>query len=252
MVRRRLIAGNWKMNLATAAAVSLAESAMSAAAKNENHEVAVFPSFVSLRAVYERTRGSAVAVGAQDVFWKESGAYTGEVSPAMLADAGCKYCIVGHSERRGRFGVADDSPAGFFSDTNEAVNRKISALVFAGIAPILCVGETKAERESERTIEVIDKQILECLAGIESDELVIAYEPVWAIGTGEVCDAAEAERMCGYIHSRTAFGNLRVLYGGSVKADNAAELFSMPSIDGGLVGGASLKANEFTKIIEAK
>jgi triosephosphate isomerase len=170
----------------------------------------------------------------------------------MLSDAGCKYCIVGHSERRGRFGVSDDSPAGFFSDTNEAINRKIAALVFAGITPILCVGETKADRDSGNTIQIIDSQLSECLSGIETADMLIAYEPVWAIGTGEVCEPAEAERLCGYIRSRAPIENLRVLYGGSVKADNAASLFSMPSIDGGLVGGASLKADEFTKIIEVR
>jgi triosephosphate isomerase len=240
------------MNLTSAAAVSLVESAMAGASKHTDRDVAVFPSFVLLRQVYEKTRGSHVAVGAQDVFWKEAGAYTGEVSTTMLADAGCKYCIVGHSERRGRFGVEDDTPKGFFSESNETINKKLNALVFAGITPILCIGETKDERERGETIRVLDTQLSECLAGIETDEMVIAYEPVWAIGTGEVCDAAEAEKMCGYIHTKAPFENLRVLYGGSVKADNAAQFFSMPSIDGGLVGGASLKADEFTKIIEAK
>jgi triosephosphate isomerase len=231
------------MNLTAAAAVSLAESAMAAASRNPDHEVTIFPSFVSLGPVYEKTRGSSVSLGAQDVFWKESGAYTGEISPGMIADAGCKYCIVGHSERRGRFGVADDTPSGFFSDTNETINRKIAALVFAGITPILCVGETKAERENGDTIKVLEEQIEECLSAIEAPEMVIAYEPVWAIGTGEVCDAAEAEKLCGYIHSRAPIESLRVLYGGSLKSYIAAHLFIIPSIEGCLVGGASLNAD---------
>jgi triosephosphate isomerase len=251
MDRRRLIAANWKMNLTVAEAVSLTESVVSAAAKFPRVEVAIFPSFVSLRPISDRLRGLPVGLGAQDVFWKDSGAYTGEISPNMLTDVGCKFCIVGHSERRGRFGVQDDSPEGFFADTNQTVNRKLSALIYAGITPILCVGETMEERERGDTISVIDSQIKQCLEGIETDEMIIAYEPVWAIGTGAVCEPAEAEKMCGYIHSCANQENLRVLYGGSVKADNAGSLFSMPSIDGGLVGGASLKADEFAKIIAA-
>ena len=237
------------MNLTVAGAVSLAETVISASAKWPQAEVVIFPSFVSLRPVCERLLGTPVSLGAQNVFWKDSGAYTGEVSPTMLADVGCKFCIVGHSERRGRFGVQDDTPKNFFVDTNEIINRKLSALVYAGITPILCVGETMDERERGEMIDVIDSQIKQCLDGIEAREMVIAYEPVWAIGTGEVCDAAEAEKMCGYIHTCANQDNLRVLYGGSVKADNAESLFSMPSIDGGLVGGASLKAEEFAKII---
>ena len=169
----------------------------------------------------------------------------------MLTDVGCKYCIVGHSERRGRFGVQDDTPEGFFADTNETVNRKMAALISAGIVPILCVGETAEERQGGHAIDVIDAQLKECLVGIEAKNMVIAYEPVWAIGTGEVCDAAEAEKMCSYIHTCAKLEDLLVLYGGSVRADNAESLFSMPSIDGGLVGGASLKAAEFAQIIEA-
>ena len=240
------------MNLTVAGAVSLAESVRSSAEKNTKVDVAVFPSFVSLRPVFDRIRGSEVAIGAQDVFWKESGAYTGEVSPTMLADVGCMYCIVGHSERRGRFGVQEDIPEGFFSDTNETINRKIAALLYVGITPILCVGETKKERENGETIRVIESQLAECLSDIDAPEMVIAYEPVWAIGTGAVCEPGEAEKLCSFIHGSVKLDNLRVLYGGSVKADNAESLFSMPSIDGGLVGGASLKSEEFAKIIAVK
>lgn len=240
------------MNLAVPGAVSLAESTLTAAEKNPHVEVAVFPSFVSLRPVYERIRGTALSLGAQDVFWKESGAYTGEVSASMLTDTGCRYCIVGHSERRGRFGLSDDTPVGFFSDTNETINLKLLALTFAGITPILCVGETAQERSTGETVRVIEQQLQEGLDGVETANLVIAYEPVWAIGTGEVCDAAEAEKMCSFIQTAAENHSARVLYGGSVKAGNAASLFSMPSIDGALVGGASLSAVEFAHIIGAK
>ena len=237
------------MNLTIPCAVSLAETVAAAALKYSGVDVAIFPTFVSLLPVAERIRGSQVALGAQDVFWKESGAFTGEISAAMLSDVGCRYCIVGHSERRGRFGVSDDTPAGFFSDTNATVQRKISALVYTGIIPILCVGETADERSNGLANEVIETQLAECLEGVEAPEMVIAYEPVWAIGTGQVCDPAEAESQCRLIREIAQHDNLRVVYGGSVNAQNAASLFSMPSIDGALVGGASLKADDFARII---
>jgi triosephosphate isomerase len=237
------------MNLTIPCAVSLAESMRSVAEKNAEADVAVFPSFVALWSVGNVLARSSLALGAQDVFWKESGAYTGEISPKMLSDVGCRYCIVGHSERRGRFGVADDSPPNFFADTNETVARKLSALVYVGITPILCVGETAEERSEGHTEAVLETQLTESLAYVsEGNELVIAYEPVWAIGTGEVCDPDEAARACAFIshHVQTP---CRVLYGGSVKKSNAKALFEKTAIEGALVGGASLDAEEFAAII---
>ncbi len=240
------------MNLTVPAAISLAKSVQDAAERNPAVEVAVFPSFVSLFRVAQVASGSVLSVGAQDVFWKEGGAYTGEISASMLLDAGCKYCIVGHSERRGRFGVPEDTPEGFFAETNATVSRKISALLFAGITPILCVGETAAERSAGSTARVIETQLREALVDVEVTDLIVAYEPVWAIGTGSVCEPEGAERQCAFIRDVCAIDGLRVLYGGSVKGDNARSLFAMPSIDGGLVGGASINADEFTKIINTK
>ncbi len=241
------------MNLTIPCAVSLAGSVRSAAAKSSGVDVAVFPSFVAMRSVADCLAGSSVSLGAQDVFWKENGAFTGEVSPGMLVDVGCRYCIVGHSERRGRFGVADDTPPGFFSETNQTVSKKLAALAFVGIAPILCVGETAEERAAGHTDPVLQTQLAESLALVtaeELQELVIAYEPVWAIGTGQVCDPDEAARICKFIKERSQI-SCAVLYGGSVKRNNARALFEKTEIDGALVGGASLDADEFSAIIAA-
>lgn len=241
------------MNLTIPSAVSLAESVRSAAKKCPTVDVAVFPSFVALQAVAGVLRQDGVALGGQDVFWKESGAYTGEVSPMMLADVGCQYCIVGHSERRGRFGVADDSPANFFGDTNETVARKVSALVSVDIMPILCVGETAAERSAGLTEPVLQEQLAESLSLVSNGEvgqIVIGYEPVWAIGTGEVCAPEEAARICNLIKGYSPVP-CKVIYGGSVKKVNATALFEEAAIDGALVGGASLDALEFEAIIAA-
>ena len=195
---------------------------------------------------------------AQDVFWLDSGAFTGQVSASMLADAGVRMCLVGHSETRGRFGKLDvpESTLGYFAETDETVNLKIKALLKHRVTPILCVGETLEEREAERTDAVIQAQIRGALAGVsEFANGVVAYEPVWAIGTGKTCDAAEASRVCGVVRAavREMLGgqadSVRVLYGGSVKAANAKELFGMADIDGGLVGGASLQAEEFCRIV---
>lgn len=238
------------MNLSISQAVSLAQAVVGVSARNPQVEVALAPTFVSLQAVGNEIKGTGVALSAQDVFWKSSGAYTGEVSPEMLNDVGCSYCIVGHSERRGRFGVAEDIPQGFFADTNETVSRKLNALIDAGITPILCVGETADERQSGATDTVLQTQLVESLAGAPDYPLVIAYEPVWAIGTGQTCEAVEAARICARV-KEIANRPCRVLYGGSVKSGNAKELFAHSEIDGALVGGASLAAQEFSAIIEA-
>ncbi len=226
-----------------------------------NVDVAVCPSYLTIPRVRELVKDTHVKVGAQDVFWKESGAFTGKVSAPMLIEQGVTYCIVGHSETRGRFGkleVSDESVP-FFSESDHTVNLKIRALLFHSITPILCVGETDDERKAGKTDTVIREQLAAALEGIDPSELyffVVAYEPVWAIGTGNTCDSAEAGRVCRLIRTELAglldedvAANIRVLYGGSVKASNAAELFSQEGIDGGLVGGASLDPGEFSRIV---
>ncbi len=226
-----------------------------------NVDVAVCPPFTSIARVRELCRNTHIQVGAQDVFWKECGAFTGQICAAMLYDLGCTYCIVGHSETRGRFGKTEvsENSLGYFAETDHTVNLKIRALNFHSVNPILCVGETDDERTAGNTEEVIRRQLAGALEGIDSSELyflAIAYEPVWAIGTGNTCPSAEADRVCGVI--REMLGELvdvdvanevRILYGGSVKPENAKELFSKPNIDGGLVGGASLDPTSFSRIV---
>ena len=226
-------------------------------------DVGLCPPYLAIDCVHHLLRHSRVMVGAQDVFWKDSGAFTGQVSAQMLSDAGCKLCIVGHSETRGRFGKleVDESSLGYFAETDETVNLKIKALLYCNITPILCVGETLSEREAGKTDEVIASQLRGGLAGVDGAEFfsgVVAYEPVWAIGTGKTCDTPEAERVCGMIRTELASifdedvaQSIRIQYGGSVKANNARELFSQPNIDGGLVGGASLNPQEFAQIVHA-
>jgi len=225
-------------------------------------EILLCPAFVALQAVAEAIRGSELKLGAQNVFWRDVGAFTGQVSPPMLAAVGCEYVILGHSEARGRFGVTDPdldaSLLPYFSETEATLNRKLRAVLPHGLKPILCVGETLAEREAGQTESVIRAQLEGALDGLASDELyelVIAYEPVWAIGTGQVCDADEANRVCGFIRQtlRELYDAemaefVRILYGGSVKASNAHALLHQPEIDGALVGGASLSAEEFEQI----
>ncbi|MCX7798819.1 MAG: triose-phosphate isomerase [Fimbriimonadales bacterium] len=260
-MRKKLVVGNWKMNLVQPQALSLVESLVKKLSATDAVDVAVCPPYTSIAAVVQALKGTQISVGAQNVFWKDSGAFTGCVSAPMLADAGCKLCIVGHSETRGRFGKLeiDADDVGYFAETNRTVNQKIQALLYHSVMPILCVGETLAEREAGQTDSVIQTQLREALQGVDASELgsfSVAYEPVWAIGTGQVCDAKEASRVCGMIRrtladlydQQTAEG-IRILYGGSVKGSNSKELFSQPDIDGGLVGGASLDPNDFTAIV---
>ena len=261
-MRRILVAGNWKMNYSPAEAAGVAKS-LAEAVTSASAEVLICPPFLALDRVIGALAGSHIGVGAQDVFWKEKGAFTGNISATMLASLGIRYAIVGHSETRGRFGVMEvpESTLPYFGESDETVGLKIQALLAADIAPIFCVGETLAEREAGTTDQVIQSQIRGSLAGIPEsslNSLVIAYEPVWAIGTGKVCDTPEAERICAMIrgeiaklYSEPLSLAVRILYGGSVKPDNAAELFAQPNIDGGLVGGASLKAEDFSKVIAA-
>lgn len=262
-MRTPLIAGNWKMNLTVPEGVALAEQIRQRFGVQEDVEVAVCPAFTALYSVGQALRGSTIKLGAQNVFWKEKGAYTGQIAPAMLSSLHCDYVILGHSETRGRFGQSEIEAEllGYFSETNASLKKKLEAILPYGLRPVLCVGETLAERESHQTDAVIQQQLSETLQAIEPDELrdlVVAYEPVWAIGTGQVCEADEANRVCGLIRSTLAqllhaelAEVVRVLYGGSVKASNANSLLKQPEIDGALVGGASLDPEEFLQIIHA-
>jgi len=260
-MRAKLIAGNWKMNLTSAEATALVKAFIEQIVSLWDVDVVVCPPYLAIPQVRELVKDSQVKLGAQDCFWSDEGAFTGKVSAKMLSDFRCDYCIVGHSETRGRFGKLDtpESTLGFFSETDQSINLKIKALLYYSINPILCVGETAAERKAGETDAVIEKQLRGALDGVDPSEMfafVVAYEPVWAIGTGDTCDPAEAERVCGVIRSMIAqiaaeevAGHVRILYGGSVKPENSQELFKQTNIDGGLVGGASLDANGFVRIV---
>ncbi len=261
-MRTCLIAGNWKMNLTPTESTALARTLRQRIGMRTDVEIVLCPPFVSLPAVADVIRGSEMKLGAQNVFWQDSGAYTGQISPPMLVAVGCEYVILGHSETRGRFGTPDpnltDDLLRYFSENEATLNRKLRAVLPHGLKPILCVGETLEERQQGQTEAVIYRQLDGALEGFDADELfdlVIAYEPVWAIGTGQVCEAEEADRICRLIraHIRERFTDelsafVRVLYGGSVKASNAHALLHQPDIDGVLVGGASLNAEEFEQI----
>jgi triosephosphate isomerase len=263
-VRTPIIAGNWKMNKKPSETEALVREIAPAAAESAAAAV-VCPPFVSLPAAVSAARGTEVRVGAQDLFWKESGAYTGQVAPGMLTDAGATHVIIGHSERRGRFGVPEEGftpeVLALFGESDTTVNLKLHAALRHGLVPIVCCGEILEERRAGVTDTVVARQIERGLAGVTSDQaalVVIAYEPVWAIGTGETCAADEADRVCGIIrgvvgrlHGAGAAAAVRIQYGGSVKPDNASDLLSRPNIDGALVGGASLKASDFNAILRA-
>lgn len=264
MPRKPFIAGNWKMNKTMAEGVALVDELKEMVAGVSGVDIAVCPSFVSLSAVSSALRGTNIQLGAQDTFWEESGAWTRQIAPQMLVDAGCSWVIVGHSETRGRFGAVDHSleeVLPYFGELDATVNRKAKAAFAAGLTPIIACGELLSEREAGKTDDVISAQMNVDLAGLSLEQaarMVIAYEPVWAIGTGKVCDAPEADRVCGVIRGIVAgmYGSevaeaVRIQYGGSVKPDNAAELLHMPNIDGALVGGASLKAADFAAIVKA-
>lgn len=248
-MRRPLIAGNWKMNLDRAGSVELAR-AIAEQAPDAGAEVLVCPPYVYLDPVYQSVDGSSVQVGAQDVYFEGNGAFTGEVSTLMLSDLGCKYVILGHSERRNVIG-----------ETDELINRKVHAALAAGLVPVVCVGELLEQRESGQTVEVIRAQFLGSLAGLSEEQMrstVIAYEPVWAIGTGKTASPEQAQevhadlrKMLEDQYNAGLAEAVRILYGGSVKPANAQELMAQPDIDGALVGGASLQADSFVAIIDA-
>jgi triosephosphate isomerase len=263
-MRTKVIFGNWKLNNTIDESVKLATE-LKAGLPASGVEVGVAPTFLSLNAVAKAVEGSGIKVAGQNCFWKEKGAYTSYISPQFLKDAGATHVIIGHSETRGRFGVEEtvDDPEQLkvFGDTDASVNAKTKFALAAGLVPIVCCGETLAEREAGQTDAVVAGQIEAGLKGLTSEQaagIIIAYEPVWAIGTGKVCDAVEADRVCGVIRStvgkvfgQAAADSVRIQYGGSMKPDNAKELLSKPNIDGGLVGGASLKAADFLAIIAA-
>lgn len=249
-MRKPFIAGNWKMNLLSQSSVDLARSLMSTLPANENVQVAVCPPAVYLQQLGSVLKGSSIGLGAQNMSQQKEGAFTGEVSGSMLKDIGCSCVILGHSERRQ-----------FYGETDALVNAKTVAALSYGLTPIVCVGEMLEQREAGTTAQVIDQQIRGSLSGLSTDqaaELVIAYEPVWAIGTGKTASPAQAEEVHAQIRQLLVelFGKpvadtIRIQYGGSVKADNAAELLGQPNIDGALVGGASLKADSFAAIVAA-
>jgi triosephosphate isomerase (TIM) len=245
-MRIPLIVGNWKMNTTVSEAVKLVCEMRPLLEPINNVEKVVCPPFVSLTAVRETLKGSNIKLGAQNMYFKEKGAYTGEISPLMLADL-CEYVILGHSERRQ-----------YFSESNEIINKKIQAALDAGIKPIVCVGESLEQYESGKTEAVVTDHITGSLRDIpKSNNLVIAYEPVWAIGTGKAATGIQANRVIRLVREIVAklydnsfAWNLRILYGGSVTGDNIAEFIGQSEIDGGLVGGASLKVDQFVSIIK--
>ncbi len=263
-MRKPVIAGNWKMNKTVDETTAFIEQFRPLVEGVENVEILIAPTFVSLHAAGNALAGSAIGLAAQNMFWKESGAYTGEIAPPMLKAVGCRYVIIGHSERRARFGVPEPELTGdllkVFGDNDATVNRKAHAAFEFGLTPIICVGETLDERKAGKTDSVIDYQVHRALEGLAAEQvktIIMAYEPVWAIGTGETCDAPEAGRVCGMIRSVIGelFGGdvadaVRVTYGGSVKPANAEGLLQYDDIDGGLVGGASLKADSFAEIVK--
>ena len=247
-MRRPFIAGNWKMNLTRDESVALARGLVEKTGAESDVEVAVCPPYVYLDAVAQVVEGSAVGLGAQDMYPERPGAFTGEICSEMLLDVGCKYVILGHSERRNVMG-----------ETNEQVNRKLLAAFAAGLIPIVCVGELLEQREAGRTLEVITEQFDGSFAGVSAQQMgsvVIAYEPVWAIGTGKVATPDQAEQvhkdLRGILENRyntDVAAKVQIQYGGSVKPSNAADLLARENIDGALVGGASLKSDDFLGIV---
>ena len=251
-MRKPFVAGNWKMNTNSRTSVELADRLASGSIETAGHSVtvAVFPPFVYLKAVGDALNGSSIAIGAQDVYFEPEGAFKGEISIAMLKDIGCNYCLCGHSERRHVIG-----------ETDELINKKVSAAISGGLLPVLCVGELLEERKAEQTQEIVTRQIEKGLAGLSAEKLeavTIAYEPVWAIGTGLTATPQQAQeahdfirKLLGRMYNDRLASEMRILYGGSVKPASAADLMGQEDVDGLLVGGASLKADDFLAIIRA-
>lgn len=244
-----MIAGNWKMNKTQGEAVVLAEALVRGlAADPADAEVLVAPPFVALAAVAQALKGSGIRLAAQNMHWEKEGAFTGEVSPTMLRDLACSHVILGHSERRQLFG-----------ETDEDVARKVQAALQHALTPVVCMGETLQEREASRTMEIVERQLERALRKVAPDDvagLLVAYEPVWAIGTGRTATPAQAQEVHAFIRRRVASSHgdavaaaMRILYGGSVKPDNTEALMAEADVDGALVGGASLSADAFLKIV---
>lgn len=243
-MRRKVIAGNWKMNMLPNEAIDFINE-LAPTVKDTNNETIICVPYTDLFYVLLNVQETNIHVGAQNMHWEENGAYTGEVAPEMLKCINVEYVIIGHSERRQ-----------YFNETDETVNKKIKSALNHGLKPIVCVGETLEERESGNAENVVTSQITKALEGLSTkalENIIIAYEPIWAIGTGRTATSEDANNMCRIIREKIKqeFQNddITILYGGSVKSTNARELFTMSDIDGGLVGGASLKADEFSKIV---
>lgn len=247
MARTPYIAANWKMNKTIAQASEFIDALLPRIAATQ-HDVVVCPPFTALQEVVERRRGTAVRVAAQNMHFEESGAFTGEISAEMLVELDVEAVVLGHSERRQ-----------FFGETDEALAKKVPAALAADLEPILCVGESEEARDAGQTEEVLERQLQADLAEVSDEDIakvVIAYEPIWAIGTGKVATAEQAQEACAFIRDvlrarGAAADDVRVLYGGSVKPGNAAELLALPDVDGALVGGAALVAEDFAAIVEA-
>lgn len=249
MARKKFVAGNWKMNTNIEEAKALAKSVVETVGNITDVDIAVCPPFTNLFAVAEILKGSTVKLGAQDVHWEVKGAYTGKVSTSMLKSTGVTYVIVGHSEQRQ-----------YFHETDETVNKKVKAVLASGLFPIICVGETLEERKSGRMDAVVERQVKGAFSGIEASSVsscTIAYEPVWAIGTGETATPKQANdahifirKIVEQLYGKEIASSLRIQYGGSMKPDNARELLAQSDVDGGLIGGASLKASDFAGIVK--
>jgi len=247
--RTPLIAGNWKMYKTALEARETATVLAQLVADVTTTDIMLAPPYTALAAVAEAIQGTNIALGAQNLYWEAQGAYTGEISPNMLKAAGCRYAIIGHSERRQYFG-----------ETDQSVNRRIVAAINTDLIPVMCIGETEAQRESDETFSVLDKQVKIGLEGLFPDDLinlVVAYEPVWAIGTGKTATSDQAQEVHRFLRELLArqfdadfADTIRILYGGSVKPANIAELMAMQDIDGALVGGASLDADTFSQIVK--
>lgn len=243
-MKRYFIAANWKMNKTVAETKEFLRSFFSALKNISDVDIVIAPPFTSLSTAGQEIKDANLQLAAQDVFWEEKGAYTGEISAVMLIDAGCRHVIIGHSERRQ-----------YFSESDEIVNKKIKAAKKAGLGVIFCIGEFLKEREAGKTFDVIKKQIESGIAEVTSEDLVIAYEPIWAIGTGRTATTEQAQEAHAYIRKilRNLYGNkvdeIRIIYGGSVTRDNVDSLMACKDVNGALVGGASLKPESFSRIV---
>ncbi|MEO1094955.1 MAG: triose-phosphate isomerase [Cyanobacteria bacterium J06638_28] len=238
-MRKIVIAGNWKMHKTQAEALVFLQGFIGQLSDTpDEREVILCVPFTALGGLSQNLHGGRVKLGAQNVHWEDAGAYTGEVSGDMLTEVGVRYVIVGHSERRQYFG-----------ETDETVNRRLLAAQRHGLTPILCVGETKAQRDADETESIISKQLTYDLVDVDQTNLVVAYEPIWAIGTGDTCESQEANRVIGVIRKQLTNADVPIQYGGSVKASNIDEIMAQPEIDGALVGGASLEADSFARIV---